>query len=583
MNLSAKIRRSGLLVATSLLLAPALANPELLPADTVFALGIRDATANADKLQPFIDEWNRLELSEHLALLLDSSDAGELIDDDLLDQDLPELDPLELLGDSAWLSVSLSATNPVPHVTLTLRPTGEARAAVADMLASLESDPDTMELQEGDQVFWVTRLDDELTEGTVDTVSVSLTDDLLVVSSNPDVLRGVLRRQAGASEPSLATSDTFTRAGAYTDGHVVMFLDVNVVASTLSSFARPFAQEFGVGSLVDELVSALETVGTIAGSTTFTDDGIHSHGLQLVGDSNSTIRSLLLDRNPATTDVLGYAPASAVTISSGFSNPVGWWNYLNQVLSSNPELGIGSLDELLLGFLGLDIRAGFFNWVGNELTTITTGLPDAVAPGVTPDNLLGESLYILRTDDEQAAQIGLNNMLSMLSMLVSSFTSLDGSTAGQLDTGTREDINGVSVTTFDLSDGIIISYAVVDGHVLIATDATSVAAALQANAAGGQAPATLARMLDNVAPGAVAFTVNDAEALLRSLGTQMPAQLELLAGLSGQGVDFAALDAATDGLEQYLNFIADRAGGNWSATVIDGNAIITEGFAEIDW
>src|SRR5690625_6557415 len=155
MNLSAKIRRSGLLVAASLLLAPALANPELLPADTVFALGIRDATANADKLQPFIDEWNRLELSEHLALLLDSSDAGELIDDDLLDQDLPELDPLELFGDSAWLSVSLSATNPVPHVTLTLRPTGEARAAVADMLASLESDPDAMQLQEGDQIFWV--------------------------------------------------------------------------------------------------------------------------------------------------------------------------------------------------------------------------------------------------------------------------------------------------------------------------------------------------------------------------------------------------------------------------------------------
>lgn len=575
--------RVGVLMTAAALLSPAFADPGLLPADTVFALGLRDAPLHQEKFEPFLAEWNRLELSENLTTLLGSSEAGDLLDDDLLAGELPDMDIIELLGESAWLSVSLSSTNPLPHVTFTAQPSGEAHARLTDMLATLESDPDALQLQEGGQAFWFVEVDEELTEGALSGVAVSLSDDLLVVSSNPDLLRGVLRRQAGASEPSLATSASFDQLTEYTSGHLVAYVDATALASTLSPLARPFATEFGVGSLLDELVSALETIGVIAGSSTFTADGVSSVGVQLVGDSNDSVRSLLLDRQPATTDVLEFVPAGALTVSSGFSNPTGWWNYLNATLASNPELGIGSLDDLLLGFVGLDLRAGFFNWVGNEMTVITTGLADATAPGVAADNLLGENLYVLRTASDADAQTGLDNIMMMASMLIGSFTSLDGSSAGEFDTGSSEVVAGTTVRTYNLTDGVIISYAVTDGFVLIGTDQHSVADALQAHAAGGQAPEIISRMLQNVPAGAVQFAANDSAAMLESLAEQIPVQVELLAGLSGQGVDFAALDAATSGLEQFVQFLAERAGGDWSYTVIDGNAIVSESFSEIDW
>src|SRR5699024_718798 len=100
--------------------------------------------------------------------------------------------------------------------------------------------------------------------------------------------------------------------------------------------------------------------------------------------------------------------------------------------------------------------------------------------------------------------------------------------------------------------------------VLIGTDQHSVADALQAYAAGGQAPEIISRMLQNVPAGAVQFAANDSAAMLESLAEQIPMQVELLAGLSGQGVDFAALDAATSGLEQFVQFLAERAGGDWN-------------------
>lgn len=583
MKLKTIAPRVGALVAAAALLSPALANPGLLPADTVFAVGLRDASVHAEKLEPFLAEWNRLDLGENLATLLGSSGAGDLLDDELLDQDLPDIDFMELLGDTAWLSVSLSGSNPMPHFTMTLQPTGEARAAVTDMLAALESEPDTMQLQEGDHTFWLVEVDEELTEGAVTGVAVSLTDDMLIVSSNPDLLRGVLRRAGGASEPSLATAPAFAQVADYTDGHIVSYLDVSVISNTLSTFARPFATEFGVASLVDELVSALETVGVIAGSTSFTDDGVSGYSVQVVGDSNQAIRSLLLDRQTANTNVLEFVTDDALSVSSGFSNPTGWWDYLNHMLASSPELGIGSLDDLLTGFVGLDLRAGFFNWVGNEMTVVTNNLADATAVGIAADNLLGESLYILRTSSDADAQSGLDNIMMTLNMLISSFTSLDGSSAGGFDAGTTEVVAGTSVRTMELTDGVILSYAVVDGFVLIGTDHTSVGNALNARAAGGNASATISRMLAAVPADSVSFSAGDSGAMMTSMASQIPAQIEMLAGLSGQGIDFAALDAATSGLEEFMYFLADRTDGNWSYTIIDGNAIVTESFAEIDW
>src|SRR5690606_28317188 len=124
--------------------------------------------------------------------------------------------------------------------------------------------------------------------------------------------------------------------------------------------------------------------------------------------------------------------------------------------------------------------------------------------------------------------------------------------------------------------GVIISWAVTGGYALVSTDATSVAAAVEASAAGGALPETLARMLDQVPAGTINWAVSDGAASLRSLAGQVSAQLETVAGLSGEGVDFEALEAATSGLEEFLEFVAARTGGGYSFTTVDGNVITTE-------
>lgn len=574
-------RLTGTLAAAALLATPALADPAVLPADTVFAVGMNEVSQNAERFQPFVDEWNRLGLTESLGTLFGANEELDAAMDEL--EALDDVDFLELIGDSAWLAVSLSASNPVPVVTFIATPTGEALAQVNDQLAAVESEPNTLELTEGNYTFWVVELDAEATDGLVAGVALTMVDDQLIVSSTPDALRGVLRLMGGSNEPSLAGVGAFGQVAHLQDSHIFSYVDMAAGARTAQTFARPFAQEFGVGSLLDEAVSAMVTAGVVAGGNNFTEDGMSSTSVQVVGDDNATIRNLLLDRSPASKDALVFVPADALAVTSGYSNPTAWWGYFNTLVASYPELGIRSLDELLMMFVGLDLRSSFFSWVGNEMTTVTTGLTATTAPGVASENLLGENLYVLRTEADADAQAGLDTIMQMASMMLSAFTSLDGSTAGQPDTGSSQTVDGVNVRTFTLTDGVVVSYAVTDGFVLISTDDSSVAAALEARAAGSEAPATVGRLLGSIPAGVVSFSVSDNEASLRSLAGQAAAQVEMVAGLSGGGIDFDALDSASSGIEEFLNFVADHLDGSWAYTTIDGNVIVSEGFTEIAW
>ena len=582
MKIRNALARTGFAVAAVSLLAPAFANPSLLPADTVLAFGLTGVDGHAAQFQPFVDEWNRLGLTDSLGALLASQDE-ELADVPAELDEYSDIDPLELLGRSAWVGLSLSGGNPIPTVNVLAQPTGEALATIQDAFASIESDAATTTLTEGDYTFYVVDTASEDGETSYpQTFALALAGDQFVLSTSPDALRGVLRRLAGSTEPALSGSEGFAAAAELADSNMFYFLDTPAVVGSLSSLVRPFAAEFGVGPLLDEAVSALNTVGTLAGGTSITETGTSSRSVQVVGDANPTVRSLLLERGEAGRDALGFVPATALSVAGSFSQPTGWWDYLNSVLAKSPELGIGSLDDLLLGFGGIDIRSGFFNWVGNEILTVTGATAAATAPGVASENLLGELLFVLPTSSEADAQAGLQNILSTAGMMAGAFTSLDGA-ATEMNTATTESVAGVDVHTMELTDGVIISWAVTGGYALVSTDATSVAAAVEASAAGGALPDTLARMLDQVPAGTINWAVSDGAASLRSLGGQVSAQLETVAGLSGEGVDFDALEAATSGLEEFLEFVADRTGGGYSYTTVDGNVITTEGASEISW
>src|SRR6056297_473664 len=102
--------------------------PALLPADTAVALGLVDVQSQQARLQPFLDEAERLGLVGRLQAAL-PSDADDALDDGAaaVPEALSELGVLDLLGREAWLAVSASPFNPLPSLTLIARPTDAGR------------------------------------------------------------------------------------------------------------------------------------------------------------------------------------------------------------------------------------------------------------------------------------------------------------------------------------------------------------------------------------------------------------------------------------------------------------------------
>ena len=120
------------LAGAGLLFGSAQAAPELLPRETVFALGINDASTAMDYLEPFVDKWQELGLN-----------AFDLNGDDELPPELEDLDLLELLGESAWIGVAASASSPIPDGFGLFRVSGDVRAFVEEALQEAAAEEDT--------------------------------------------------------------------------------------------------------------------------------------------------------------------------------------------------------------------------------------------------------------------------------------------------------------------------------------------------------------------------------------------------------------------------------------------------------
>jgi hypothetical protein len=132
--------------------------------------------------------------------------------------------------------------------------------------------------------------------------------------------------------------------------------------------------------------------------------------------------------------------------------------------------------------------------------------------------------------------------------------------------------------------GASLHVAVADGFAIVATSAGAADAVARAIAQGPALAPTLARLLPEVPDQAVSFTLSDDRATLEGTADQLALQVQLLAGLAGgSGLDFDAVDAATDALQGFLDVVAARLGGTVSYSVVDGNVLRGFSRSEIDW
>ena len=563
----------------------------LLPADTALALGVQDLGAATDLFAGFVDPWVELGVGEALAAALAGFDPAALlggaiggpVDPDALDGALdlpPELDGLDLwalLGSEAWLGVSVSPFNPLPAVTLLARVDGETAARFESLFAR-ERAAGALALSEGAIPFIVVLPDDESFP-----LAAALDGDLLALSSNPDVLRGVLRLRQGSPEPGFSdapgVADTLGALGA---GELYGFLDLGPLARAIA----PFAGGLGFDVSVQRLLSLVETLGPVAGVTRLSPDGTATTSLRrldpLGGDA--ALVGLLSSPAPAPRELLAWVPAGAVSVQVSSVDARAVWAYLGDLVAGLRELGVPDLNRTVADVLGVDLSRDLFGWTAPGLLVVQTGVGELAPLGAPAENLLGETVIAVPAADMAAAESGLARLVTELAQRVALFADPFATPGANAVVAVHEvDVAGVTMRVYAVLPGLTLATAVSDGLAWIATSERGLVQALTAGRAGGSLPEPFLGLLTQVPANAAAFTLSDNRAALETTRQALTQQVQLLAGFAPGGIDFDAVDRATEALEAYLDAIAPRFGGtvSWSS-VDDTGRLRTDERAAID-
>lgn len=561
----------ALALAAALGLAAAQSLAPLLPSDTLVAFGVQGLKQHEAKLQPIIDEWERLDLTN----LLERA-GGEGADDEL-PAELKGLTLFDVLGDEFWIAASASSFSPLPAVVLVARVSDRASALFTKALADEQADATVESLTEGNIPFEVyTSDDDDLT------LAVARDGDFVALTTNPDTMRGVLRRYQGAAEPNFTDSPAYaaTLAG-LTPAAVSFLIDLPAAAKV----AQPLAGGLGFDKSIERVAAMLKTVGVVASVARLTDAGIETLSIQALGDRSLDpgLYDLLTAKGAYPAGVLGFVPDTALGVQAGNLDLGAWWRYLNQLVAGLEELGVGDLDTFLAENIGLDLNQMLFSWMGAGAGTITMSIPSAAAPGMPQGNVLGDAVYLLAVTDEAAAQAGLAQFLTMATSMASSFMDPSGG-AGLVQPTTRTSA-GVNVTSYDLGEGITFEIAFSGGYLLLATSSTGMDAALAAGADGAAGVSgSLAALQPNVPAAAVSMALSNDQASLRALADTLLSQFGMAAGLAGsEDLDFEAVEAAGAALTQFVNFVADKFGGSYSYQVVDGGVVRGYGLSQVSW
>lgn len=561
----------ALALAAALGLAAAQSLAPLLPSDTLVAFGVQGLKQHEAKLQPIIDEWERLDLTN----LLERA-GGEGADDEL-PAEFKGLTLFDVLGDEFWIAASASSFSPLPAVVLVARVSDRASALFTKALADEQADATVESLTEGNIPFEVyTSDDDDLT------LAVARDGDFVALTTNPDTMRGVLRRYQGAAEPNFTDSPAYaaTLAG-LTPAAVSFLIDLPAAAKV----AQPLAGGLGFDKSIERVAAMLKTVGVVASVARLTDAGIETLSIQALGDRSLDpgLYDLLTAKGAYPAGVLGFVPDTALGVQAGNLDLGAWWRYLNQLVAGLEELGVGDLDTFLAENIGLDLNQMLFSWMGAGAGTITMSIPSAAAPGMAQGNVLGDAVYLLAVTDEAAAQAGLAQFLTMATSMASSFMDPSGG-AGLVQPTTRTSA-GVNVTSYDLGEGITFEIAFSGGYLLLATSSTGMDAALAAGADGAAGVSgSLAALQPNVPAAAVSMALSNDQASLRALADTLLSQFGMAAGLAGsEDLDFEAVEAAGAALTQFVNFVADKFGGSYSYQVVDGGVVRGYGLSQVSW
>src|SRR5690606_18463865 len=103
-------------------------------------------------------------------------------------EELRRLGLLDFVGREAWAGVSMTASNPVPAITLVARVSEEAQQALAGLIAEEAAGAEVQTLTEGGLTFYVEAVDPS--DDAFGPVAYAQDGDTFMLATNVDVLRG---------------------------------------------------------------------------------------------------------------------------------------------------------------------------------------------------------------------------------------------------------------------------------------------------------------------------------------------------------------------------------------------------------
>lgn len=311
----------------------------------------------------------------------------------------------------ALLTVSVSPFSPIPSATALLRAdetTRELYALTQEALLGCAQDEGFAEISELEQNGVTLYVVGDASDFPVVAGNV---DDLYFIGTNPDAVRGVVRKVMGADEPSFADTALYGRAmNTFSDsGNSLGFsIDLAALTDAVEGFAGFLGNDPELNYMVERASAMLRTLGGITGQISITSEGLMSESLFAVnpeGGDPALLELVLCDTCKVSAPFL--APEGTVGVSAHYLPWRELWAYA-QDWARGVEAVTGERLEvkaLLQDELGLDLDTALFNWLGSEVQTYTL---EPFSPNLRTLLYNPAQVTVIPVSSPEAAQAGLD-------------------------------------------------------------------------------------------------------------------------------------------------------------------------------
>jgi Protein of unknown function (DUF3352) len=354
------------------------------------------------------------------------------------------------------------------------------------------------------------------------------------------------------------------------DGNLRLYADLRNVTQLARAAVDAFDPELPNGIKLEPILDSITTLGRFGGAWKVTPEGIDNTTL-LVPEkrgADAQLQRLLTPNTKLDLKAASVVPASAVGFSTSSNNPQAFYGWLSS-LADRTGLQQGGLDVFFKQELNIDVQRSVLSWMTGEVATATF-----VGKGATQS--LGESVTYLGTSDERAATQALETVLPKL-------LETGQKLAGQRNAAkfSKATLGDTTVYRYPIADQITMVAAVKSGFVMVAQSDSALLSAL-ASGARLETSQNYRSAVARVPKDALGWSYGDTTATLKSAAGGVGQILELALPLA---LDLKPSTARklSNGLEELLNFLGDRAGFavSWTEAVQSGTK--TRSFQPVKW